>query len=174
MRHLSRHLQATVQNHVRDHLAFLDWIGPEENTPFGALPVQYQTVRPSEALLQSVTPNLVAVSFGGQTDDAEEQMGGGLVSQEHVVFVDVYAENEGVGLALAEDIRDLLVGRASYLSYASRFLKVHDQATTPPTVVPGYLLEFTEVFREPAEREIGSVDWQVIRATAYLHLPGES
>lgn len=173
LRHLSRHLQATVQDHIQRHLTALGWIGPAEGVPFGARAVDYQTVRPSESLLKSLAPNLVSVSFGLQGDDTEEQMGGGLLSQDHVLFVDVYAENEGIGLALAEDVRDLLVGRASYRENPSRYLVLEDQMTEPPTPVPAYKAEFTDVFREPSDRELANADWQIVKATAYLHLPGE-
>lgn len=175
MRHLSRHLQATVQDHVRKHLVELGWIGLVVDVPFGALPVIFQTVAPRESDLVAITPNLVAVSFGSQRDDSEEQLGGGLVSQEHAFFVDVMAENEGVGLALAEDVRDLLVGRATYVGRsASRFLQLENQETQPPTPVVGYTGEFTEVMRSPADRDLGTINWQVISGTVFLHLPGEA
>lgn len=171
MRHLSRHLQSTVQDHVLRHLTELGWVGAPATVPFGALPVTFQKVAPREEQLASITPNLVAVSFGRQTDDEEEEMGGPLISQEHVFFVDIYAENEGIGLALSEDVRDLLVGRASYGTRPpSRYVTLENYSTSPPTPVPGFKGEFTDVLRTPADRVIGNYSWQVVSGSISLFL----
>lgn len=169
MRHFSRHLQATIQNLVEAHLVATGWLtdgSPGFQPLLGALPVDFQRQRPDESMLKALKPNLVAVSFGGQTDDEDEQLGGGLVSHEHVVFVDVYAENDAVAVALAEDVRDLMAGR-----YGSRYFRPVDQVTGTPVL--GYLCEWDEVFREPADRELPNVRWQVVRAAALVTLPGE-
>lgn len=171
MRHFSRHLHATIQNQVEQHLVDCGWLtnGDVGFVPLlGALPVDYQRQRPDESMLKSLKPNLVSVSFGGQTDDEEEELGGGVVSQEHVIFADVYAENDAIAVALASDIRDLFAGRTA----AGRFFRVVDQATA--TDVLGYRCEYDEVYREPADRELPSVRWQIVRATALVELPGES
>lgn len=169
LRHLSRHLHATVQDALEDHLVACGWLSDGTQgfeTVLGALPVIYERKRPDEFLLQSLKPNIVAISFGGQTDDATDQLGGGLVTQEHVFFVDVYAENDGIAVALAEDIRDYFVGRTS----VGRYFRVIDQTTGQPDL--RYLAEYTEVFREPADRELPSVRWQIIRGTVSLDAPG--
>lgn len=170
MRHLSRHLQATMETHVEQWLTGLGWLTTDPLlVPLGALPVIFQRKRPEESLLASLKPNLVTVSFGGQTDDAEEELGGRLVSQEHVMFVDVYAENEGIGLALAEDVRDLLTGRPVG---TSRFVALMNQDVAPPTPVVDYLIELDDVVREPASRQLNQVAWQVISCSAAIYLPG--
>ena len=169
MRHFARHLHATIQNQVEAHLVTMGWLtdGTVGFVPLlGALPVVFQRQRPDESILQSLKPNLVAVSFGGETDDEDEQLGGGLISQEHVMFVDVYAENDAVAVALACDVRDLLAGR-----FGSRYFRVKDQVTG--TDVLGYLAEYDEVFREPADRELPNVRWQIVRATVLVLMPGE-
>lgn len=162
MRHFSRHLHATIQNKIEAHLVAMGWLPPVDPTGFvpllGALPVTYQRQRPDESTLKSLEPNLVAVSFGGETDDTPEELGDGLFSQEHTIFADVYAENDAIAVALASDIRDLLAGRTA----AGRYFRVVDQATG--TDVLGTLAEFTEVFREPADRELPMVRWQIVRA----------
>lgn len=172
LRHFSRHLHATVEDLVQDHLIATGWLpngDPGFVTLFGALPVTYQRQRPDEHLLQSLKPNVVAISFGGQTDDEPEQLGGGLVSQEHIFFVDVYAENDAVAVALAEDIRDFCAGRTA----AGRYFRVQDHSTLPTTPVLAYLCEFDEIFREPSDRALANVRWQVIRGTVRVDGPGE-
>lgn len=175
LRHFSRHLHATVQDQIKAHLQACGWLPPTVPNPafvtlFGAQPVTFQRQRPEESLLQSIKANLVTVSFGGQGNDQDEQLGGGMVSQEHVFFVDVYAENDAVAVALAEDVRDLLAGRTA----AGRFFRVQDHTALPTTPVLGYLGEYDEVFREPAARELANVRWQIVRATAYVTMPGEA
>lgn len=172
LRHFSRHLHATIQNQIQDHLIATGWLpngSPTFVTLFGAQPVSYLRQRPDEHLLQSIKANLVAVSFGTQGDDEEEQLGGGLISQEHIVFVDVYAENDAIAVALAEDIRDLMAGRTA----AGRYFRIKDHTNIPTTDVPGYLGEYDEVLREPADRELPSIRWQVVRAVALVTMPGE-
>lgn len=167
MRHLSRHLQATLEDHVEAWLTGLGWLDPDP--PFGALPVKFQRKRPDEHLLESLTPNLVTVSFGRQADDEEEELGGGLVSQEHLMFVDVYGENEGIALALSEDIRDLLVGRAPG---TSRFVRLMNQMQAVPTPVLGYTIELQDVAREPATRPLANTSWHVVSCSAVAYMPG--
>lgn len=172
MRHFSRHLHATIQNDVEAYLRETGWLPPLVPDPdfvtlLGALPVDFQRQRPDESMLKVLKPNLVAVSFGGQTDDTDEQLGGGLVSHEHVVYVDVYAENDAVAVALAEDVRDLMSGRVR-----SRYFRPVDQNTMTPVL--GYLCEYSEVFREPADRELPNVRWQVVRGAVLVELPGEN
>lgn len=170
MRHFSRHLEATIQNLVHDHLVTTGWL-PAPNqvgfeTLFGAKPVVFQRDRLDESTLTAVEPNLVAVSFGNQSDDVPQEVGGGLITQEHVVFVDVIAENLGIALALAEDVRDLMVGK----TVAGRYFRIVDQVTT--TLVAGAYGHWFEVFREPADRELANARWQTLRATVEVHMPG--
>lgn len=174
IRHFSRHLHATIQDQVEQHLIATGWLPAPGAvgfvTLFGALPVTFQRQRPDEETLKVVEPNLVTVSFGGQTNDEDVQMGGGVVSHEHIVFADVYAENDAIAVALASDIRDLLAGRTS----AGRFFRVRDHSVSTKPVIPDHLGEYEEVFREPADRQLPTARWQIVRATALIHLPGGS
>lgn len=166
LRHTARHVQQTVNDHVETVLTDLGWIG--QDPPFGATPVTFQTVRPNEEELKSLVANTVAVSFGNEPDDKEEEIGGGLVSVDFPFFVDVYAEKEAIALAIASDVKDHLAGR---VPGTSRFLTVVDQRTTTPVL--GYQIEFTDLFREPVERELVRLFWQVVRCTATLTYVGE-
>lgn len=167
MRHFSRHLHATIQDQVEAHLVACGWLtdGTLDFIPLlGALPVEYQRQRPEESMLKSLKPNLVTVSFGGETDDTSEELGDGLISQEHTIFADVYAENDAIAVAIASDIRDLFAGRTA----AGRYFRVIDQVTGTPVL--GVRAEYSEVFREPADRELPSVRWQVVRAAAEVQM----
>lgn len=169
LRHAARHLQQTVADHVEATLTSLGWIGPSNGVPFGAKPVDYQVARPTEDELKSVEPNLVAISFGAEPDDVEEEMGGGLLSVEHVFFVDCYMAKEALAIAIGSDLKDTLAGRAPG---TSRFIPLTDYKTTTPVL--GYQIEFDDVIREPVQRELTRVHWQVVKATAVLTYPGEA
>lgn len=166
LRHAARHVHQTVYDRVEGVLINLGWIGLDP--PFGARSVTYQNIRPNEEELKSLTANTVSVSFGNEPDDVEDEMGGGLLTVEFPFFVDVYAEKEAIALAIASDVKDNLAGR---VPGTSRFLTVVDQRTTTPVL--GYQLEFTDLVREPVERELVRLFWQVVRCTATLTYVGE-
>jgi len=145
-----------------------DWLGPD--VPFGATPVVFQTVRPVESELKALTGNVVAVTFGNQSDDGDLELGGGEVQTEYVLFVDVWAEEQAVAIAIASDIRDHFTGKPNG---GTRFVRVRDYTTEQDgEVIPGWLAEYTDVVREPVERELVRVNWQVVKATALLIYPG--
>lgn len=166
LRHTARHVHQTVYDYVESFLTAQGWIGSDP--PFGARPLVFQTVRPSEEELKSLTANTASVSFGNEPDDTELEIGGGLLEVEFPFFVDVYAEKEAIALAIASDVKDTLSGR---VPGTSRFLTVVDQRTRTPVL--GYQLEFTDLVREPVERDLVRLFWQVVRCTATLTYVGE-
>lgn len=66
---------------------------------------------------------------------------------------------EALALALASDIRDILLGRNG----GTRFLPVINQVDN--TVVPGWLLEIDDVERIRPDHAL-PMSWQVVKATA--------
>lgn len=171
LRHASRHIQESILDALEARLTFLHWIAADNTlTPFGASPVVYQRRRMEESELKAVTGNLVAVSFGQELDDLDEELGGGLLSVEMPVFVDCIAEKENHALLIAADVKDFLAGRAPG---TSRYLRVHDKGSaSPATPVDGWLIELTDVIREQPDTVDWRARWQAVKATAYVTFPG--
>lgn len=169
-----RHVQATLEDHVEDHLESRGWLGPAEDVPFGATVLSDDQGRPKvqrgamdEARLKAAAGNMVVVSFGNEPDDEPQDMGGGLMMVEHTIFVDCLGEKDGIALSLASDVKDLLAGRAPG---TTRYVTVVDQRTTTP--VPGWRCELADVYRtegNPATRRY----WQIVKATAQITYTSE-
>lgn len=89
---------------VRDALDDLNWLGPslDHDTVY----VRQTQIANSEA----VRPNIVAVTV---EDDNEEEAELGSLLTHHTwnYYIDVYAEDDALGIHLANDIKDILCGR---------------------------------------------------------------
>lgn len=159
MRHRQRHLHATLVKHIRDSLVDLGWINAPVN--FGGTPVTVLDYQPQEA---GVTPaaNTVAVSIGHEGTEDPYEMGGG-VSCAYVLFVDVYGENEPVGVALADDIKQMLV---------ERYLPLRDFTTSADGVETEDLIELESVLIEVVSTATTTLDkrsWRAVKATAVCY-----
>lgn len=161
LRFAARHVQRTLEDHVQGVLNGLGWLGPE--VPFGEPAVTFQRGFLPEAEGRSITGNLVAVSFGHEPDDVPQELGGGLKTVEHYLFVDVIGRSETAAMAIASDIKDALSGRAPG---ASRYVPVYDYALTPRAAVTGHIIELTGVIREKPDTVEYRRNWHVVKATA--------
>lgn len=162
VRHAVRHIRASQENMLRDFLDDYGWFGPD--VPYGAAPIQIMLRAPREAELMPAAGNTVFISHGGEPDNVPTQLGGGLLQTEHVLFVDVLGENDGIALSIAADIKDRLSGQLG-----SRYLWPRHQATG--ILLPGYLGEYEDVMREQPNADLGA--WQSIKATLVMDFPGE-
>lgn len=156
MRHRQRHLHATLVKFVREQLDELGWINAPVN--FGSTPVTVIDYEPQQA---GETPayNTVAVSIGDQGEDEAYEMGG-LSSCRYALFVDVYPEVEAIGVALAEDIKHMLVDRYVPL------LDFNRVAGGEPT---DEMIELESVMVEVIPTAATTLDkrtWRAVKATA--------
>jgi hypothetical protein len=154
MRHQQRHVHATIVKHVTDQLTSLGWVNDPVN--FGTTPVTVLDYEPQQA---GETPeiNTVAISIGHEGEDEAYELGG-LSQVEYVLFIDVYPENESIGIALAADIKDSI-------KYAG--LQVLDFSQSPPATTDAYL-EFEMVLVEVVPTATTTLDkrsWRSVKAT---------
>lgn len=161
LRHASRHVHQTMADHILNGLEELNWTDPML-TPLGAPAVRLQTTPALQGgrLGANVAAGLVSVTLGNEFAPDLEEMGGPLSSQEYPVFIDMFMGTEGEALALACDIRDILLGR---FEFAKRHLAVVDQVTS--TSVPGWMIELDDVERVSPDHNY-SLHWQVVKVTA--------
>jgi len=84
-----------------------------------------------------VVPTTVTTEFTS-SEVAEWEVGSALTSDLHVAYVEIYAENDSLGLHLSNDVRDWLRGRLQ-VGLAGVTFPIFDyrQGSTPPVV--GYM-----------------------------------
>jgi hypothetical protein len=166
LRHASRHAQETICDYLETVLTTLGWTGSDP--PFGASPFVFRRTPITEAELDSIKPNLIAVTFLREDSEDEEELGGGLLSVDLPFAVDCIGTQEAIALTVASDLKDYLGGR---VPGSSRFLTVVNQITATP--VTDYRMEFLNVGRLPLERNLGGTTaWHVVNGTAELTYVG--
>lgn len=168
LRHAVRHVHHTVANHIQTQLGVLNWT-TEGNVPFDSPVVK---IRRTAAIIggtlgAQTTAGTVAITVGTEFAPDPEELGGPLSSQEYPIFIDVFQDHESTTLALATDIKDIVLGR---FPGTSRYLPVIDQGTATP--VPGWLLELDDVERVEPEYNF-ALFWQVVKVTATAYFPEE-
>lgn len=158
MRHRQRHVHATIVGHVIDQMTALGWVNDPVN--FATTPVTVLDYEPQQA---GETPalNTVAVSIDHEGADEEYELGG-LETVEYTVFIDVYAENEPIGIAISTDIKDSIKHAA---------LSVLDFTQTPAAVTDSYM-EFEHVIVETIPTATTTLDkrtWRSVKAMAVVY-----
>ena len=163
LRHASRHVHETVLKHVEYHIGALGWTTPG-STPFAAPVVEIQGSMPEEhEEIKRLQPGRLAVTLGPVTDPMPQEMGGPLVAVEYPFFFDCFMDTDATATALADDVRDILLGRQAH---TSTYLKVFDFTTATPVAISGWMLEIDDVVRTKA---VGWKNWQITKATATLY-----
>lgn len=153
----------SVHDYLEDQLTTLGWIGAGPY-PFAATaPVTLLDSVPDKTA--PIAPNSVAFTSGTDDADAPGELGasgGGLWITEHVFFVDIYGENQGIAKALAADIRAVMTGR---LPGSSRYFPFMDKTVQPPVEAEGHLLHFEDVVTETPVAQDYKRDWRVVKCT---------
>ncbi len=169
LRHSMRHAQQSVVDDITARLDTLGWRTGGGDAPFGEDPVVVSVEPLHPENREPVRGNMVIISFGDSPDDESEELGGGLMLTETVLFVDCIGSSDAVSLALAEDVKDYLAGRAPG---TSRYRPLMDYTSSPAVVADGWQLEFSGVIRE---RPLNpwQAHWQIIKATVEIRFIGD-
>lgn len=167
LRHAPRHVHHTVANHIAEQLAVLGWTTPG-SVPFDspAVKVRRTAAIAGGTLGKTTTAGTVAITIGNEPIPDLEEMGGPLGSQEYPIFIDCFQDTEATVLALATDIKDILMGRIG----GKRYLPVIDQSTGTP--VAGWGIELEDIERVEPDYNF-ALFWQVVKVTAVTYFPEE-
>lgn len=165
LRHSSRHVHHSVAEHLSAALTTLKWVGPANDTPFGAPVV---TVTTSQDTLGSkevagAKDGSLFVSLGPEQMPVDEEVGGPLAMTELVMFVDVFMAQAGHAQALIEDVRDVFLGRLP--APGPRSIPVVNQVTS--TVVEGWRVEFVDLEQRIPDRA-SALHWRVLALTCEI------
>ena len=156
MRHRQRHLHRTIFTTVRDALDDAGWITAPVN--FGTTPVTVIDYEPQQ-IGETPAYNTVAVSIGDQTADEEYELGG-LMETSYAVFVDIYPTQESIGVAIAEDVKDVLT---------DLLIPLKDYTSSAAGTDTEEQIEFRHVMVEVVPSAATTLDkrsWRVVKATA--------
>lgn len=169
LRHASRHVLASVMNAVNDGVEALGWTD-ESTLPFGTLNaavVQFSDAPAiaGDKLADGVAPGLVAVTLGPEFPVDMEELGGPLARQDYPIFFDVFQPTYATTTALANDIRDILMGR---FDGTHRYVVIKDQIDD--SVVLSWTCELTDVEIVRPEVRL-PLHWQVVKVTAEVYFP---
>lgn len=161
LRHASRHVHHTVANYVKSHLDTLGWT-QAGNVPFDSpvVKVWKSSAINGTGLASQVTAGVVSIVPGNEPMPAGEELGGPLTSQIYPIFIDVFQDNEATALALANDIKDIVLGR---LPGTRRSLPVINQMTGEPQ--PNWWMELDDVERVKPDHTF-ALHWQTVKVSA--------
>lgn len=132
MRFMSRHVIKTIQDFAAAELLSKGWITPG-STNFDAEPVVFLIDVPDMPI--DLPENLVLADVDGPSSKIEVEMGG----REAVVFglaFDIYCQNPGVAMSVAEDLKD---------SFEYKILGLNDYTSSANGVSTGHYIEFDGV-----------------------------
>lgn len=168
IRHATRHVQATILNVLREQLTILGWTD-DAHLPFGnkhAAVVRFTdspAIGEDRSFTEGVGAGTLACTLGDEAPPSPEEIGGPLTRQDYPVFLDILQPSYAAATALANDVRDILVGR---MPGTRRHIRVINQVTGEP--VPGWICELTDV--EITRPEVRMpLHWQVVKVTAEVY-----
>lgn len=166
-RHASRNVQHTVMNRVKDALTTLGWLD-EGTLPFGtdfAAVVKF-TDAPAIAgdkLVEGIEAGVIACTLGPEFNPDEQEIGGPLSLQEYPIFFDLFQPRYATATALADDVRDALMGRFVGTKRAFPIIDQRDDSQ-----IAGWTCELADV--EIVRPEIRlPLHWQVVKVTAEVY-----
>lgn len=131
----ARLIKLSLYNLIKDAIEDLGWFDDgrqHEDVSFFADPIDEVFDR----LSIDVKPNIVTLT--DEDDQIEElEMGNIAKATAWDFYIDVYAEDSAVGIALSTDIRDVLIGRhdSSVVDVQGPRLPVYDYNQATPTVI---------------------------------------
>lgn len=115
-------IQDSFYRMVKDSMEQLGWLtsNPGTRADVTILPEQ---INPGT----EIRPNQIGISSEDLTD-AEMEMGSNLAENRWDIYIDIFAENEFVGVALAGDLFDILRGKIAAIGRTTTTFPVYDYA----------------------------------------------
>lgn len=165
IRFRSRHLHATIVQHMRTQLDVLGWISPPVN--FSTAPCVVLDYQPDERGT-TIATNTVSVTLANYTWDVDEELGasnGGLRSAPYVLLVDVYMAEQALAIAITDDVRDI---------FTDTTLPLIDQVSATPVLNTAIEIERVDGPEKPPAA-LGAEQfkkyWRVMQLNTRLYYP---
>jgi len=132
-------IQDSFYRMVRDSMEDLGWLTSIPGTR-ADVTILAEQINPGT----EIKPNQIGISSEDMTD-TEWELGSNLSEDRWDIFIDIFAENEGVGVALAGDLYDILRGKISAIGRTEKDFPVFDY--TDDSVMFNCYLENIEINR---------------------------
>lgn len=123
----SRFVRESLYHRLYDGLAAIGWFNAGR---------QHQTVHFVSAPIDDqheIPFNTVALT-DGNLDTTEAEIGSLLAEHRWTMYVDIYAENNALGMQLAYDLKSLLEGRMPSIGYNDPSFAVYDYTHATPSL----------------------------------------
>lgn len=123
-----RLIHDSLYNYVKGGLGAIGWFNSgRQHAPLDIIPEQKDWDTELE-------PNTITIAPAGVMDE-EWELGSFGNQNTTVFYIDVYGENEALGLQISGDIRDILRGKFATLGYGHPTLPVFDYTQATPTQI---------------------------------------
>lgn len=161
----TRMIRENFQNMIHDSLDALHWFDANrQHDPLQVL--SGDQILENERDQIPIKPNIVAVQLGDAID-TEAELGSVLTNKDAIYFIDVYAENEAVGLHLGGDIVDILLGKFNSIGRDGPELQVMDLTQDPPVEafwceIEDVSMDRVQVYRREYERFYWMISCRVL------------
>lgn len=151
----SRLVFDSVANAIKDGMAELGWF----DVGRAHKPITFLT----DAISADEEVQLTTVALiDGSTFDTEAEMGNSRLSEtSYSFYLDIYAEAAALGRALANDVRDLIMGRHGGRTGAT--IAIYDYQIATPTQFGYVEVERISIFREPNPSKPWEKNWFTVR-----------
>lgn len=113
-------IQDSFYRMVQDAMRDLGWLTSNPGTRMDVT-ILAEQINPGT----EIKPNQIGISSEDLTD-TEWEMGSNLAQNRWDIYIDIFAENEGVGVALAGDLFDILRGKISAVGRTDTSFEVHN------------------------------------------------
>lgn len=150
----TRFVYDSVFNALYAGMSSLGWFDAGRNH----LPVEFV----SEPIAADEEVQLNTMSMGeGPMFDRERELGSNMSSAEYAFYIDIYAESGPVGRALANDMRDLIMGRHG--GRTGPTFTIYDYRTATPSEIAWVAVERVNVYREDMPTRPWQKFWYTVR-----------
>lgn len=132
VRHRPRMVRQSVFEDLRATLLDTQWLGDTTLPLLGGNPLVLIDYFPRDAQYQgeAIQPNTFALDVGEPDDLVEQQLGGGLWSQQYRFNMAFYANSDALAIAVLSDLNDRYTGRTG-----DDYLMLYNYLVEPPTEV---------------------------------------
>lgn len=135
----ARLIHDSIFRMVSSAITELGWL--DANRDHSPIALRYQQIGNDE----DVVPNIICVTAEDVTEDPIE-LGSDLCDNYWNYYIDIYAENDVLGLHLATDLKDILKGRFTQsVSVGGPSVHVYDYSTPSATPIPLFYVQLEEV-----------------------------
>lgn len=121
-----RLIQDNLINMIQDSLESLGWFDD------GRQHMPVEVVEEVPDWDEPILPNKIAVMLES-IDDIEAELGSNMTEERHNCFIDVYAEDDAVGMHLSNDLRDILRGKMPSIDRGWSHFAVFDLTEATPS-----------------------------------------